>query len=249
MAEAKKESSFHWSRKRVNENLGLILTAIAAIATALAWNEARLTRKAAHDDAEKSLIVQQQSVEKQRDSVEAQIKQGEESIHLQRDALQAQIDALHLDDRPFVTASVKSIGIYQLEDRIGFSYDVILNHIGKTAAFKIEVKSDCSFTGGGAFEKSKINDVEKHGVVFIADDLGLNQSRPVGIICYVPAKTRESSGQRLVTFRGVVAYMDIFQQNHVTTFCYTSPVRQDLVLSLKHEPLRVEDCSSRPILT
>lgn len=37
---------FHLTRKHLTENIGLILTGIASIAAALAWNEARLTRQA-----------------------------------------------------------------------------------------------------------------------------------------------------------------------------------------------------------
>jgi hypothetical protein len=56
-----KSKRFPWTRKHFNENIGLILTGIAAIAAALAWNEARLTRKGAHDDAMLSIKIAQRS--------------------------------------------------------------------------------------------------------------------------------------------------------------------------------------------
>src|ERR1700739_4156463 len=78
-------------RRKVISDYGMLIgTLIAGIATVLAWNEARLTRKAAHEDADKSLKIQQQSAESQKKSVNAQIRQGEDSMRLQIEAFKEQ---------------------------------------------------------------------------------------------------------------------------------------------------------------
>ncbi|HXP50944.1 MAG TPA: hypothetical protein VN922_13375 [Bacteroidia bacterium] len=102
-------------RRKVISDYGMLIgTLIAGIATVLAWNEARLTRKAAHEDADNSLKIQQQSAESQKKSVNAQIRQGEDSMRLQIEAFKEQrnqsVKSLQLQSQALGTQidSVKS---------------------------------------------------------------------------------------------------------------------------------------------
>jgi hypothetical protein len=156
MTNREKETRFHWSRRHVNENVGLIFTGIATIAAALAWNEARLTRKDAHDEAERSFAIQSsslnsqmkqfnQSVELQKQAATERKLEVDRSYGLQQESLEAQIHTLQMEQRPFIRAvgEVRKLELNESPHNIpSYGLSVEFKISGNTPAVNVRIVSD-----------------------------------------------------------------------------------------------------------
>src|SRR5262249_41151358 len=126
----------------------------ASIAAALAWNEARVTRNDADKNAKDALKVQtdslneqkrqfDESVGSQKEAFAQQQTEANQSFQLQKKALCAQIQAMQLDERPFVILVPEQLSYVNNGINQGVRIDFNLVASGKTPALDITMDYRC----------------------------------------------------------------------------------------------------------
>jgi hypothetical protein len=183
-------------RKRFNDYGMLIGTMIAAVATVLAWHEARLTREETHHDAEGSLKIQQQSV-------------------------QAQIDSLQTEQRPFIRVDAGPIAEETTKSIIDLKpervYVTNLNYSvsGKTPALNVRF-----FYSAEEYQNPVSQPDLRKRFEIVREDEGSRESLiyPGTPTSSGPIQYPQASDG--IILYGYVLYDDLFHLSHRTEFCY-----------------------------
>jgi hypothetical protein len=177
-------------RKTINENLGLIIALLASAAAVWSGYEAHKSRQEARNAADKSLAIQQQSVD-------------------------AQIEAMRLEQRPYVEAQFQNLSF----GFDGYSFNIRLTSKGNTPAVNVHLLPYCTNKSDGEEvldfktlpQRPDLQSTEKQ------NPLNTQYLMPQSSTS-VPCNIQELSLSSRVI--GVVSYTDLFNQNHHTPFCF-----------------------------
>jgi hypothetical protein len=217
-------------RKVINENLGLIVAVLASLAAVYSGIEAHKARLDAFGEAEKQIQIQQQSVRDQERSVAEQIEQGKASIKAQRNATNAQVQAMHLDERPYLSVTAVDDNIHpisvlkrgkdgRLKDEDDNILPIKLQASGRTPALDIKVASVCD---SGYVSGKGLTTAARHVPASLAGApkglLGAGEIVTFPVTCPRTENPNDNRGST-TTLYGRVWYTDIFGSLHHTTFC------------------------------
>jgi hypothetical protein len=189
-------------RHFINENFGLVIALFAAVAAFWTGYEARHARLEATEIGKQSLEKQQASVDAQKKSVDAQIQ------------------AMQLDERPFIrvdAAEIKEGTQPSLIDRTHidtFNTAMKYSVSGKTPAINIRF-----FFG---YDDGYLPEVEIHKrLQIVRQNEGYTESLlyPDNFVSSDLTYPRKPEG---ITVYGFVVYNDLFHVSHRTEFCYNA---------------------------
>ncbi len=232
-------------QKAKREWLMLIITVVAVAASTWTAYEARKARIEAAKLGAESLEKQDASVKAQQTqnalserlqtkALTEQRLQAAKAYELQAKSLQTQIDAIQLDERPFVFGKITEITLSKSKDwngtKVLYGFEgganVLLVYSGRTAPLSITVSLLCT---QGAFSRpNQVEDTVKYW-------------RSFGLTIHVEPNEKEARGgtscgltlpnqsPNILTIFGVITYVDVFKHSHESYFCETSHIPDALL--------------------
>lgn len=186
-------------RKKVNENLGLLIALAASLAAIWTGHEATRGRIEAANASTESLRIQQQSVD-------AQIK-----------LLEAQTNAFRFATEPIISVKAGNVAVARHANQITMTASVAFVVEGKTPALEVRSEVSCrleeNFYGmSGPLESN-----------YYSLTSFIEPNHPV--TTHECQATTGRPNTTLVVY-GQIKYVDFHRQNHHTPFCFYLPYQR-----------------------